>query len=186
MRLPVAGQRAALCCALARLDWIGAACRRRLHQASFTYRESGLITMADDALLFVLPDDHPRLGAALATVGELECVETPAVRGWLNAHGIPASSERVRIVPAGAEVLVPDDAERLPVPLSEDETVRVEQACAPTPVTAMESELLGFRNTTTQDWEALVHRALTAGIPAPRIVQLTGLDPQHVARVLAD
>ncbi|MEU9056732.1 DUF6003 family protein [Streptomyces sp. NPDC048384] len=141
--------------------------------------------MADDALLFVLPDDHPRLGAALAAVGELECVETPAVRGWLNAHGIPASSERVRIVPVGAEVLVPDDAERLPVPLSEDETVRVEQACAPTPVTAMESELLGFRNT-TQDWEALVHRALTAGIPAPRIVQVTGLDPQHVARVLAD
>ncbi|MGW6735450.1 DUF6003 family protein [Streptomyces sp. NPDC055013] len=141
--------------------------------------------MADDALLFVLPDDHPRMGAALAAVGELECVETPAVRGWLHAHGIPVSSGRVRIVPAGAEVLVPDDAERLPVPLSEDEKVRVEQACAPTPVTDMESELLGFRDT-TQDWEALVHRAVTAGIPAPRIVQLTGLDPQDVARALAD
>jgi hypothetical protein len=141
--------------------------------------------MADDALLFVLPDNHPRLGAALAAVGELECVETPAVRGWLHAHGIPASSERVRIVPAVSAVLVPEDAERLPVPLSEEETVRVEQACAPRSVTDMETELIGFRDT-TQDWEALVHRALTAGIPAPRIVQLTGLDPQDVARALAD
>lgn len=141
--------------------------------------------MADDALLFLLPDDHPRLGTALGAVGELECLETPAVRGWLHAHGVPATSERVRIIPAGSEVLVPDDAERLPVPLSEEETVRVEQACAPPSVTDIETELIGFRNT-TQDWETLVHRALAAGIPAPRIVQLTGLEPQDVARALAD
>ncbi|MFJ8464726.1 DUF6003 family protein [Streptomyces swartbergensis] len=141
--------------------------------------------MADDALLFVLPERHPRLGAALAEVGELECAETPAVSGWLQAHGMSASSERVRILPAGAEVLVPEDAERLPVPLSEEETVRVEQACAPRSVTDMEAELLAFRNT-TQDWHALVHRALTAGIPAPRIAQLTGLDPQDIVLAVSD
>ncbi|WP_328843289.1 DUF6003 family protein [Streptomyces sp. NBC_00258] len=139
--------------------------------------------MADDALLFVLPDSHPRLGAALTAVGELECAETPAVLGWLHAHGISGASERVRIVLAGAEVLVPEDAERLPVPLSAEEAVRVEHECAPQSVTDMECELLGFRDT-TQDWQALVHRALTAGIPTPRIAQLTGLDPQDIVQAV--
>ncbi|MFD5270918.1 DUF6003 family protein [Streptomyces sp. NPDC058335] len=137
--------------------------------------------MADDALLFLLPERHPRLGAALAAVGELECAETPAVLGWLHAHGVPASSEYVRIIPAGAEVLIPAEAERLPIPLSEEETVRVEHACAPRSVTEMESELLNFRDT-TQDWASLVHRALASGIPTPRIAELTGLDPQDVVQ----
>ncbi|MBB5931536.1 DUF6003 family protein [Streptomyces echinatus] len=141
--------------------------------------------MADEALLFVLPERHPRLGAAMSAVGELECSQSPAVLGWLGAHGIPASSERVRIVPAGAEVLVPEDAERLPVPLSEEETLRVEHACAPESVTDMESELIGFRDT-TQDWRSLVHRALTAGIAAPRIAQLTGLDPRDIVQAVDD
>ncbi|MFF8729405.1 DUF6003 family protein [Streptomyces sp. NPDC015171] len=141
--------------------------------------------MADDALLFVLPERHPRLGAALSAVGELECAESPAVRGWLHAHGTPASSEHVRIVPAGAEVLIPEEAERLPVPLSEEETLRVEQACAPKSVTDMESELLNFRDT-AQGYQSLVQRALTAGIPAPRIAQLTGLDPREIVQAAGD
>ncbi|MFD3658364.1 DUF6003 family protein [Streptomyces sp. NPDC058620] len=138
--------------------------------------------MATDAYLFLLPDRHPRLGAALAAVGVLECAETPAVHGWLQAHGVSASSEQVRILPAEAEALIPEDAERLPVPLGEEEVLRVQQECAPQSVTDMESELLEFRDT-TQNWEALVHRALTAGVPAPRIVQLTGLDPQEIGRL---
>ncbi|MEU6988254.1 DUF6003 family protein [Streptomyces sp. NPDC046332] len=140
--------------------------------------------MADDAYLFLLPPRHPRIGAALATLGALECSETPAVHGWLQAHGVSASSEEVRILPAEAEVFIPQDAERLPVPLSEEETLRVQQECAPQSVTDMEHELLGFRDA-TQEWEALVHRALTAGIPAQRIAQLTGLDPQDIARLTA-
>jgi hypothetical protein len=138
--------------------------------------------MADDAYLFLLPDRHPRLGAALAAVGVLECAETPAVHGWLQAHGVSASSEQVRILPAEAEAFIPEEAERLPVPLGEEEALRVQQECAPQSVTDVESELLEFRET-TQDWEALVHRALTAGVPAPRIVQLTGLDPQDIGRL---
>jgi hypothetical protein len=139
--------------------------------------------MADDAYLFLLPDRHPRLGAALAAVGGLECAETPAVLGWLHAHGVSASSEQVRILPADAQAFIPGNAEHLPVPLSEEESLRVQQECAPQSVTDMESELLEFRET-TQDWEALVHRALTAGIPAPRIAQLTGLDPQEIGRLM--
>ncbi|MBW5420618.1 hypothetical protein GKQ77_03410 [Streptomyces sp. BG9H] len=138
--------------------------------------------MADDAYLFLLPDRHPQLGAALAAAGALECAETPAVLGWLQAHDVTASSERVRILPADAEAFIPEDAERLPVPLSEEEALRVQQECAPQAVTDMESELLEFRET-TQDWEALVHRALTAGVPAPRIAQLTGIDPQEIGRL---
>ncbi|MGW5371075.1 DUF6003 family protein [Streptomyces sp. NPDC004009] len=141
--------------------------------------------MADEALLFVLPERHPRLGAALSAVGELECADSPAVQGWLHAHGLPASSEHVRILPAGSEVLIPEEAERLPVPLGEEETLRVEHACAPRSVTDLETELLNFRDT-TQDWQSLVHRALTAGIPAPRIAQLTGLDPQEIVQAVGD
>ncbi|MEU1072842.1 MULTISPECIES: DUF6003 family protein [unclassified Streptomyces] len=138
--------------------------------------------MADDAYLFLLPERHPRLGAALAAVGELECSQTPAVHGWLQAHGVSASSEHVRILPAGSEAFIPEEAERLPVPLSEEETVRVQQECAPQSVTELETELLEFRET-TEDWEALVHRALTAGVPASRIAQLTGLDPRDIAHL---
>ncbi|MEV8566502.1 DUF6003 family protein [Streptomyces sp. NPDC051322] len=139
--------------------------------------------MADDAYLFLLPDRQPRLGAALAAVGVVECAETPAVHGWLQAHDVSLSSEQVRILPAEAEALIPEEAERLPVPLSEEETWRVRKECAPQSVTDMEGELLEFRET-TQDWEALVHRALTAGIDAPRIAQLTGLDPQAIGRLM--
>ncbi|MFF8288693.1 DUF6003 family protein [Streptomyces sp. NPDC016309] len=139
--------------------------------------------MADDAYLFLLPDRRPRLGAALAAVGPLECAETPAVRAWLQAHEVPAASEQLRVLPADAEVFIPEDAERLPVPLSEEEETRVRQECAPQTVTEMETELLEFRET-TQDWEALVHRAFTAGVPAQRIALLTGLDPQDIGRLL--
>ncbi|MBB4986679.1 MULTISPECIES: DUF6003 family protein [Streptomyces] len=87
--------------------------------------------MADDAFLFLLHERHPRLGAALAAVGDLECSETPAVHGRLQAHGVSASSEEVRILPFDAAEFIPEGAEQLPIPLSPDETVRVEQACAP-------------------------------------------------------
>ncbi|MEV6796475.1 DUF6003 family protein [Streptomyces sp. NPDC051320] len=139
--------------------------------------------MADDAYLFLLPDRQPRLGAALAAVGVVECAETPAVHGWLQAHDVSVTSEQVRILPADAEALIPEEAERLPVPLSEEEAWRVQKECAPQSVTDMEGELLEFRET-TQDWEALVHRALTAGIAAPRIARLTGLDPQVIGRLI--
>ncbi|MFF8867737.1 DUF6003 family protein [Streptomyces sp. NPDC015139] len=91
----------------------------------------------------------------------------------------------VRVVPAGAEVLVAEEAQRLPIPLSEEEALWVEHACAPRSVRDMESELLSFRDT-TQDWQSLVHRALTAGVPAPRIAQLTGLDPLDIVQVVGD
>ncbi|MFD3531359.1 DUF6003 family protein [Streptomyces sp. NPDC058661] len=92
------------------------------------------------------------------------------------------SSDQVRILPAEAETFIPEGAERLPLPLGEDEALRVQQECSPQSVTDMESELLDFRET-TQDREALVHRALTAGIPAPRIVGLTGVDPHDIGRL---
>ncbi|MFJ4778078.1 DUF6003 family protein [Streptomyces sp. NPDC088762] len=139
--------------------------------------------MADEAYLFLLPAGLPRLGAALGSVGALECAETPAVRGWLQAHGVSASSELVRVVPAGSGGLIPEDAERLPIPLSSVEEARVQQECAPSAVTDVEAELLEFRNA-TDGWEALVQRALTTGIPAPRIALLTGLDVREIARLI--
>ncbi|MEU0127954.1 MULTISPECIES: DUF6003 family protein [unclassified Streptomyces] len=136
--------------------------------------------MDHDARLFLLPDSYPRVGAALGSVGPLACAETPAVHGWLQAHGVSASSEQVRILPADAEALLPEDAESLPVPLSEEEALLVHRECAPRAVADLEAELSGFREM-TQGWEALVHRALTAGVPAPRIAELTGLSPREIS-----
>ncbi|MET7610798.1 DUF6003 family protein [Streptomyces seoulensis] len=138
--------------------------------------------MADEAYLFLLPDRHPSLGAAMAAVAPLECDQTPAVRGWICAHDVAPASEQLRILPAGSEILIPEEAERLPIPLTAEEEVRVQQECAPQSVTDMERELLDFRDA-TQGWETLVHRALTAGVPAPRIARLTGLDPQEIGRL---
>ncbi|GGX91911.1 DUF6003 family protein [Streptomyces fructofermentans] len=137
--------------------------------------------MADEAFLFLLDDRQPLSGAPLAAVGTLECTGTPAVHGWLQAHGVPATSERGRVVPGDAEGVVPEGAERLPVPLSEEEAPRVRRECAPRSVTDLEYELLRFRET-AQDVRALVQRALTAGIPAPRVARLTGLDPREIGR----
>ncbi|MGW4197620.1 DUF6003 family protein [Streptomyces sp. NPDC005004] len=138
--------------------------------------------MADEAFLFLLPDRHPSLGAAMAAVAPLECDQTPAVRGWISAHDVSPSSEQLRILPAGSQILIPEEAERLPIPLTEEEEARVRQECAPQSVTDMERELLDFRDT-TQGWESLVHRALTAGVPAPRIARLTGIDPREIGRM---
>jgi hypothetical protein len=136
--------------------------------------------MADDAYLFVMPEAGPRRGVAVAAVGELECLETPAVLGWLGAHGVEAGSDQVRIMPAEAAGSIPAEAETLPVPLAPEEAERVRRACAPQQTAQVEEELVAFRDT-AQDWRALVHRALDAGVPEHRIAQLTGLRPDAVA-----
>lgn len=43
--------------------------------------------MTDDACLFLLDDPSAPLGVAPAAVGDLACMETPAVRAWLDAQG---------------------------------------------------------------------------------------------------
>jgi hypothetical protein len=136
--------------------------------------------MADDAYLFLMPDARSRRGTAVAAVGALECLETPAVQGWLGAHDVDAASDRVRILPAEAAGSLPEDAETLPVPLSPEEAERVRRSCAPQHTARVEKELVAFRDT-AQDWRGLVHRALEAGIPEHRIAQLTGLRPDDVA-----
>ncbi|EST37895.1 hypothetical protein N566_10535 [Streptomycetaceae bacterium MP113-05] len=136
--------------------------------------------MADDAYLFLMPDARPRRGAAVVAVGDLECLETPAVQGWLGAHGADAASEQVRILPAEAAESLPEDAETLPVPLGPEETERVRRSCAPQQTAHVEEELVAYRDT-AQEWRGLVHRALDAGIPEHRIAQLTGLQPGAVA-----
>lgn len=55
--------------------------------------------MTDDAYLFLLGDDGAALGVAPAAVGDLACMETPAVRAWLDAQGSTATSPRLRLLP---------------------------------------------------------------------------------------
>lgn len=55
--------------------------------------------MTDDAYLFLLDDATTVLGVAPAAVGDLACMDTPAVRAWLDAQGSAVSSPRLRLVP---------------------------------------------------------------------------------------
>ncbi|MEE1754609.1 DUF6003 family protein [Streptomyces sp. SP18CS02] len=136
--------------------------------------------MTDDAYLFLADASAVHLGTALAAVGELECLETPAVRAWLDAHGVTAASPDVRVLPPEETGFIPEGAERLPVPLSEEETERVRRAAAPESVGRVEAELAAFRDS-TEGRDALLRKALAAGVPAHRIVELTGIDPSTVA-----
>ncbi|MEU9982034.1 DUF6003 family protein [Streptomyces sp. NPDC050856] len=132
--------------------------------------------MTDDAYLFLADASSASLGTALPAVGALECLETSAVRAWLDAQGVPPDSQRLRVVPPEESGFIPQGTERLPVPLSEEELERVRQAGAPRERARVEAELLAFRDT-AEGRDELLRRAVGAGVPAHRIVELTGVDP---------
>ncbi|CAM5582870.1 putative protein OS=Streptomyces glaucescens OX=1907 GN=SGLAU_01890 PE=4 SV=1 [Streptomyces glaucescens] len=75
--------------------------------------------MTDDAYLVLLPGTAHALGVPPAAVGDLACMETPAVQAWLQAQGVTADSPDLRLVPPEETAAVPEDAERLPVPLGD-------------------------------------------------------------------
>ncbi|SDD88898.1 DUF6003 family protein [Streptomyces prasinopilosus] len=131
--------------------------------------------MTDDAYLVLLNGTAVTLGVPPAAVGELACMETPAVRAWLQAQGVTATSPDLRLVPPEETAALPEDAERLPVPLGEEELSRVHLHTAPHDIARMEEELLAYRSH-TDGREALLVRALAAGVPAHRIAELTGED----------
>ncbi|MFJ8200931.1 DUF6003 family protein [Streptomyces sp. NPDC096152] len=139
--------------------------------------------MTDDAYLFLLNDlDDPAasLGVPPAAVGQLACMDTPAVRAWLDAQGVSATSAKLRVLPPDETAAIPEQAERLPVPLSEEELSRVRQQSAPERIARVEEALLAYRDC-TDGRDALLGRALAAGVPVNRIVELTGEDPAAVA-----
>ncbi|MFK4148505.1 DUF6003 family protein [Streptomyces sp. NPDC004065] len=137
--------------------------------------------MTDDAYLFLLDDTTAALGVPPAALGELSCMETPAVRAWLDAQGATAASPRLRLLPPERSRAVPGGAERLPVPLSEEELARLRRHSAPESTARLEEELLAYRDCAGER-DALLGRALAAGIPLDRIARLTGEDPAVVAR----
>jgi hypothetical protein len=129
--------------------------------------------MTDDAYLVLLTESAASLGTPLAAVGDVACTDTPAVRGWLDAQGVTASSPGLRLVPPEETAAIPEDAERLPVPLSEEELSRLRHTVAPESIARLEEELLAYR-CCADGREALLTRALAAGVPAHRIAELTG------------
>ncbi|MEU8578075.1 DUF6003 family protein [Streptomyces asoensis] len=135
--------------------------------------------MTDDAYLFLLADDATALGVAPAAVGDLACMGTPAVRAWLDAQGSTATSPRLRLVPPEERGAVPEGAERLPVPLNEEELSRVRRHMAPAVHAPVEEELLAYRHC-ADGRDDLIGRALAVGVPPHRIVELTGVDPETV------
>ncbi|WP_030325553.1 DUF6003 family protein [Streptomyces sp. NRRL B-3229] len=135
--------------------------------------------MTDDAYLFLLDDPSVPLGVAPAEVGELACMDTPAVRAWLDAQGSTPTSPHLRLLPPEENAAVPEDAERLPVPLSDEELSRVRHLSAPGAHADVEKELLAYRDL-ADGRDDLIGRALAAGVPPHRIVELTGVDPATV------
>jgi hypothetical protein len=129
--------------------------------------------MTDDAYLVLFTATDSPLGTPLAAVGDLACMDTPAVRAWLDAQGVTASSPGLRVLPPEETSGIPEDAERLPVPLSDEELGRVRQSLAPENVARLEEELLAYRSC-ADNREALLTRALEAGVPAHRVAELTG------------
>ncbi|MBM9617951.1 DUF6003 family protein [Streptomyces zhihengii] len=131
--------------------------------------------MTDDAYLFLVDSTAVTLGVQPTGVGDLACMDTPAVRAWLDAQGVDATSPLLRILPPEDTAAVPEDAERLPVPLSEEELARVRGQEAMPAATEIEKELLAYRSL-TDGREDLIKRALSAGVPAHRVSQLSGED----------
>ncbi|MCG8967505.1 MULTISPECIES: DUF6003 family protein [Streptomyces] len=131
--------------------------------------------MTDDAYLVLLDGPDSTLGTPPAALGELSCMQTPAVRAWLDAQGVTASSPTLRLLPPEETHSIPEGAERLPVPLGEEELSRLRHRAAPENAARLEEELLAYRSC-ADGREALLTRALAAGVPAHRIAELTGED----------
>lgn len=135
--------------------------------------------MTDDAYLFLLDDASVPLGVAPAAVGGLACMDTPAVRAWLDAQKTTPASPRLRLLPPEENAAVPEGAERLPVPLSDEELSRVRHLSAPGSHAQVEEDLLAYRDC-ADGRDDLIARALASGVPPHRIVELTGVDPATV------
>ncbi|MBQ0851458.1 DUF6003 family protein [Streptomyces sp. NPDC057621] len=135
--------------------------------------------MTDDAYLFLLGDAAVRLGVPPAAVGGLACMETPAVRAWLDAQGTTATAPELRLLPPEETGSVPEGAERLPVPLSDEELSRLRGRTGPEAIARVEEQLLSYRDI-TDGRDELIGRALAAGVAPHRIVELTGEDPATV------
>ncbi|MFJ3669733.1 DUF6003 family protein [Streptomyces sp. NPDC090106] len=131
--------------------------------------------MTDDAYLVLLTDAAPTLGVPPTAVGELACMETPAVRAWLHAQGVSATSPDLRLLPPEETAAIPEDAERLPVPLGDEELIRLRHELAPVTLAGLEEDLLAYRSR-VDGRDALLTRALAAGVPAHRVAELTGED----------
>ncbi|GAB1333524.1 hypothetical protein ACE1SV_01140 [Streptomyces sp. E-15] len=131
--------------------------------------------MTDDAYLFLVDDPAAPVGTPLTAVGPLACLETPAVRAWLDAHGVPATSPRLRLLPPGQTGLIAEEEERLPVPLSDEELSRLRGRTGPEPLATIESELLAYRDC-ADGRDELLARALAAGVSPDRVAELTGED----------
>ncbi|MET8168201.1 DUF6003 family protein [Streptomyces sp. NPDC005329] len=141
--------------------------------------------MTDEAYLFLLDDAAVALGVAPSAVGDLACMDTTAVRAWLDAQGSTAASPRLRLVPPEEREAVPEGAERLPVPLNEEELNRVRHHLAPAAHARVEEELLAYRDC-AGGRDELIGRALAVGVSPHRIVELTGVDPATVTAAAAD
>ncbi|MFF7358858.1 DUF6003 family protein [Streptomyces filipinensis] len=134
--------------------------------------------MTDDAYLILVDETTEPTGAPgvpPSAAGPLACMETPAVRAWLDAHDGSETSSLLRLVPPEHTGSVPPEARRLPVPLADEELSRLRHETAPGALAAVEAELLAYRDC-AHGRDELLARALAAGLQPDRVAELTGED----------
>jgi Family of unknown function (DUF6003) len=136
-------------------------------------RDKGGSAVAETAFVVIVPAGRTTdLGVSAEHVAELGFWQTSAVHGWLQAFHAEEGAT-VRVVPADDAELIPEDAERLEVPLSPDEDLRVTLASASPDRARAVTELLSFRRA-VMERPAIVERAHAAGLSTARIEHIGG------------
>ncbi|MFC1436125.1 DUF6003 family protein [Streptacidiphilus sp. N1-3] len=125
--------------------------------------------MSDSALLVIVqPGQDAAPGVDARRLPELECWDTAAVHGWLDAFGAEDGEALVRVVPADEADLVPEAVPRLEVPVTEQEAEVIARAAATPAVAEAQAELAAFRRTLAER-PAMIRRAEAAGLSPARI-----------------
>ncbi len=115
--------------------------------------------MTDDAYLVLFDDPAVSLGVPLAAVEDASFLDTAGRAGVAGGAGRHRDVAGAAAAAAGGDLRDSEDAERLPVPLGDEELIRVRQLNAPYDVAKMEEELLAYRSS-TEGREALLTRAV--------------------------
>ncbi|MCZ4124768.1 DUF6003 family protein [Streptomyces sp. H39-S7] len=134
--------------------------------------EIGGIVTGSAFLVIVPAAEHAAPGVDAGRLPDLAAWDTAAVHGWLQAHE-GASSATVRVVASSDADLIPAGAERLEVPVTDDEAAEIVRVSSVPPVAEARAELLSFRQM-LQARPAMVARARAAGLSTSRIEQLIG------------
>ncbi|MHA6758393.1 DUF6003 family protein [Streptacidiphilus sp. PAMC 29251] len=131
--------------------------------------------MSDTAFVVILqPGQYTAPGVDAQRLPELECWDTAAVHGWLDAFDAEDGNAVVRVVSAGEADLIPAEAPRLEVPVTPEESELIARSAATPAAAEAQAELVSFRRALAER-PAMFRRAQAAGLSPARIEHLAGI-----------